>query len=1078
MHSPNKNFFNSCKAFSFCVGCTAIVLLLLSFAPVRSQGIQRSGTACVGSTIMFSYPRTCSNISWEVMGTNFTIMGRTSHSVSVRWDEPQPGASVRVTFSGCGSSPYSGSIVYQPFAIHAAAAPHITISADQNNVCLGTSVTFSAVVTDGGVSPTYKWKVDGKDAPGSGNTDHYTSSALTNDQVVTCDLVTYTACTSSPYINSNAISMVFNTPQQLNVRLTGSTTVCAQTGLYLNTSVSNAVGTLRYRWQQNGSEVTSNTPGPTPDRLVLNPVNGMDAYRTNDVFTCTVSTDAACYLPTTTEPLTVTITPRQNFVVAATPPKLTFCRGESVAFTAASSAVLSDIHWSENGNTVPNESQTTYTTTATSAAQLKSVTVTASTAGCYSNTENTSTNNAGLPYVVNPLPAQPTVVQPYVILKNTEANLTAGGANAYEDYHWYTAITGGLPISATTPILTDNMTYYVTKYSSTSYCESFPRIPFLVITNLAPSADAGDDRNLVLKNDPSLNSATITGTGSDPDGTIASYAWSQISGPSTVKFNPALATVELNFSEPGIYTFRLTVRDNYGFETSDDMVFTVAYPDNNYNYITEETLFIDGATTASDVDALTVTSGAKSKIIQVMDGLGRPMQKINMQGSPSNNDFVQPIAFDKNGRESFKYLPYVSWDGNGLYKGDPLSGVKGYLRSPHDLYYSNGASDNVADDDRPFSETVFEASPLNRPLKEYGPGWDWKNGSTHDKFQESGFLVNIDGTAAETEQIIFWIVNASGMPVRNTSATYPTGHLQIRSTTDEQDHEVREYMDKEGRVILKKVQAIEPSKLNNTDHWAHTYYIYDDLGLLRFVLQPNLSQTLATSGANPTQDELDKLAFQYTYDGRRRLVQKQIPGAGPAFMVYDARDRIVLTQDANQRKQMQWVFSKYDALNRPVLTGKYSSNKNLADMQLEVDSYYQNLTASQSWFETYGSVTTGGIAGYDNKSFPKIADVADCYTASYYDRYDVYIAPSCYAYTLESPGLSNQNASNNNSVKGQLTASLVKDLATNTWLRTVNYFDSKYRLIQSISDHPKGSLRLTNVLDFAGRVVATRRTYF
>jgi RHS repeat-associated protein len=1077
MHSHNRDLYDSRITFSACVGCIAIVFLVLSLTPVRCQGIQRSGVACVGSTIMFTYPRTCSSITWEVLGTNFTIVGRTSHSVSVKWNQVQSGVSVRATFSGCGSSPYSGSLTYSSFAIHAAAIPHITINADENDVCLGTSVSFSAVVSDGGVSPTYKWKVDGKDAPGSTNEDHYTSSTLTNGQVVTCDLVTYTACTSSPYINSNAISMVFNSPKQLAVRLTGSTTVCAQTGLYLNTSVSNAVGTLRYRWQQNGSVVTSNTPGPTPDRLVLNPVNGIDAYRTGDVFTCTVSTDAACYLPTTTEQLTVTITPRQNFVVSATPSKTTLCQGKSVTFTAASSATLSDIHWSENGNTVPNEAQTTYTTKATSATQLKSVTVTASTAGCYTNTGNTSTNNASIPYVVSPIPAQPKVAELYVILKNTEAHLTAEGAYADEGYHWYDAPAGGSPISAITPALTDNTTFYVAKYSLTSHCESNQRVPFVVTTDAAPSADAGEDRSLVLTNDPSLNSATIVGMGSDPDGSIASYTWSQISGPSTAQLNQTLATANLQFSERGSYVFRLKVTDNYGFDASDDMEFTVAYPDNNYNYVTEETVFSAGARTASDVDALTVPLGEKSKMTQVMDGLGRPMQKINMQGSPSNNDIVQPIAFDKNGRESLKYLPYVSWDGNGLYKDDPLSGIKGYLRSPHNLFYSNGASDQVADDNRPFSETVFEASPLNRPSKEYGPGLDWKNGSTHDNFRASSFLTNVDGTAIGSEQIIFWIVNASGKPMRSTFINYPTGHLQILSTTDEQGHEVREYMDKEGRTILKKVQAVDTPNVNNTEHWAQTYYIYDDLGMLRFVLQPNLSQTLAARGDNPTEDELDNLAFQYTYDARQRLIQKQIPGAGPVSMVYDGRDRIVLTQDANQRKQRQWIFNKYDAFNRPVLTGKYSSNKDPVQMQLQVDAYYENLTASQSWFETYGSSNTVGLAGYDNKSFPQIADAADCYTVFYYDRYDVYIAPPEYAYAPELPTLASQEVSNNNRVKGQLTATLVNDLATNTWLRTVNYFDNKYRLIQSISDYPKGTLRLTNVLDFAGRVLVTRRRY-
>ena len=51
------------------------------------------------------------------------------------------------------------------------------------------------------------------------------------------------------------------------------------------------------------------------------------------------------------------------------------------------------------------------------------------------------------------------------------------------------------------------------------------------------------------------------------------------------------------------------------------------------------------------------------------------------------------------------------------------------------------------------------------------------------------------------------------------------------------------------------------------------------------------------------------------------MTEKKVPGAEPVYMVYDQRDRLVLTQDGNQRAQGKWLFTKYDALNRPVFTG-------------------------------------------------------------------------------------------------------------------------------------------------------------
>ncbi|MFN7655697.1 MAG: RHS repeat-associated core domain-containing protein, partial [Cyclobacteriaceae bacterium] len=299
------------------------------------------------------------------------------------------------------------------------------------------------------------------------------------------------------------------------------------------------------------------------------------------------------------------------------------------------------------------------------------------------------------------------------------------------------------------------------------------------------------------------------------------------------------------------------------------------------------------------------------------------------------------------------------------------------------------------------------------------------------------------------------------------------------STTDEQNHEVRTYTDKLGRVILKKVQAVESAVLSDTtNHWTNTYYIYDDYGLLRYVLQPQLVRTLVGMARNPNATDLARFAFQYQYDGRNRMVQKQVPGAGAVYMVYDQRNRVVLTQDANQRNQptKEWTFTKYDELNRPVLTGKYASTNTLAAMQAAVNTYYANLTASQAWYETYiGS--TGAILGYDNKSFPQTTNAADYYTASYYDRYDTYLAPAAYAYTIESPALNGQPATANTNVLGLTTASLVKVLTTGAWLRKVTYYDVKYRPIQVIADHPKGTQRTTNLLDFAGRTIQSKRTY-
>ena len=87
--------------------------------------------------------------------------------------------------------------------------------------------------------------------------------------------------------------------------------------------------------------------------------------------------------------------------------------------------------------------------------------------------------------------------------------------------------------------------------------------------NQSPIADAGTNKTITLP----TSSTTLDGTKSaDPDGTIASYAWTMVSGPSGATIGGSnTSTPNISGLQAGQYVFELTVTDNNS-ATSKDQV--------------------------------------------------------------------------------------------------------------------------------------------------------------------------------------------------------------------------------------------------------------------------------------------------------------------------------------------------------------------------------------------------------------------------------------------------------------------------------------------------------------------------
>ena len=354
--------------------------------------------------------------------------------------------------------------------------------------------------------------------------------------------------------------------------------------------------------------------------------------------------------------------------------------------------------------------------------------------------------------------------------------------------------------------------------------------------------------------------------------------------------------------------------------------------------------------------------------VEYFDGLGRPFQTVLKKVTASNSNLVTLQEYDVAGRAVNSWLPLVS---SAEYVAPAA--------------FKSSAPSNYGNDSRPYGQPVYEASPLNRTVKEYGPGAAWHGGHSVN----TDYLAN--STANAQLNCINYGVSSAGALTSNGS--YASGQLSVVKTTDEDLNVSYTFTDKMGHVVLSR--QMKGSETHDT------YYVYDDKSNLCFVLQP-MYQSLAN---------LDLYAFQYKYDGRNRCIWKKLPGAGYMEMVYDNADRLVFSQDGNQRALTSgnWTYYKYDGLNRLTEQGTCTNKVTTSGTNVLVQHFYDSYAFRSQ-------------AGFNNSNFP-------------------------------------DDASGNG--KGALTASVATVLGSSNKIYTAYYYDIKGRVAKTVQSNLLGGYDVT-----------------
>ncbi len=405
----------------------------------------------------------------------------------------------------------------------------------------------------------------------------------------------------------------------------------------------------------------------------------------------------------------------------------------------------------------------------------------------------------------------------------------------------------------------------------------------------------------------------------------------------------------------------------------------------------------DTVTHHTYIDVQTMLSANKdssSTVRSYYDGLGREIKTVRQKVTPNGEDLWTSHEYDATGRIYKEWLPQtIGWS---------------------------------YEDNRPYEFICHEPVPLESPLAHFAAGEAWNNAPVN-----SDALIN--DTSERLSCAYYLVINDT----LHYGGIYSTGELNVMRTTDEDSRVKYDFTNKAGQLVL--------SRQMDGDSILNTYYVYDTKHNLRYVLPP------AVSTGDVSFETLDRYAYQYKYNIWGKCIWDKKPGCDSITYAYDSADKLIYSQDGNQRKDGQYTFYLYDIMGREVVKGICTA----PELQ------------ALPWEKHSSERVQGGVLGSGYSQGQMKMTPVKLLTVNYYDNYDYLDLPAFEAkkselsyipaegyderyVNKEYPGISE---------KGLLTGTCIYTLGTDSGnpVLTVMYYDNKGRIVQSRAiNHRKG----------------------
>ena len=229
--------------------------------------------------------------------------------------------------------------------------PEVFVDNDwDDTLCTGDVITFTATTIFSGSSPDFQWQRNGSNV--GSNSSTYTTTSLSNGDVVTCTMTSSANCVSPAVVvsNSNSVVVYPTASPQVSISSNVSSAICSGTNVtFTATPVTGGPAPI-YQWKKNGVNTGTNSNNYSNNSLA-----------DGDSITCVMTSTAPCSNPAdaVSNIIIISITPPVIPAVTITANTgTTICSGATVIFSAApvNGGTTPVYQWKKNGNSVGTNS--------------------------------------------------------------------------------------------------------------------------------------------------------------------------------------------------------------------------------------------------------------------------------------------------------------------------------------------------------------------------------------------------------------------------------------------------------------------------------------------------------------------------------------------------------------------------------------------------------------------------------------------------------------------------------------------------------------------------------------------------